>query len=147
MKTFFLMSTALSLVVGMAFAQQGQVAENFFDQWDMNSDGTVTLDETLEKRAEIFDMFDQDGDGTLDADNWQLVAEHLALEEGGNARGLELGNGPGKLIHAAMDLGYNDTNGDGVVTKEEFETATKTLFPQLDKNGDGVLTSADFGRW
>lgn len=147
MKTFFLMSTALTLVVGMAFAQQGQVAENFFDQWDMNSDGTVTLDETLEKRAEIFDMFDQDGDGTLDAANWLLVAEHLALEEGGNARGLELGNGPGKLIRAAMDLGYNDTNGDGVVTKEEFETATKTLFPQLDKNGDGVLTSADFGRW
>ena len=147
MKTFILITTALTLVASLALAQQGQPGENFLDQWDMDGDGSVTLDEALEKRAEVFDMFDQDDDGALDATDWQLITEHLALEGGGEGISQAMGKGPGKLMHAAMELSYNDANGDGVVTKEEFTTATKTLFPQLDRNGDGVLTTADFGRW
>lgn len=146
MRTFFLLSTALTLVAGMTLAQQGQPGANFIEQWDMTADGIVTLDEAIEKRVEIFVMFDVAGDGVLDAADWEGVAAHLAAEEGDKGGDHAMGRGPGKLIHAAMTLAYNDANGDGVVTSDEFNTATRTLFPQIDRNGDGLMTVADFGR-
>lgn len=43
--------------------------------------------------------------------------------------------------HAAMDL-----DGDGMVSRAEFESSAIDWFARMDRNGDGVLTSADFGR-
>jgi Ca2+-binding EF-hand superfamily protein len=144
MKTILLLTTALSLVASMALAQQVEPGADFIEQWDMNGDATVTMDEAIEKRAEIFRMFDQGDDGTLDAADWVRVVEHLAFNDGSNGPDHTMGDESLKLIHASMELEYNDTNGDGVLTAEEFAASTKTLFTQLDRNGDGVLTSADF---
>lgn len=146
MKTIFLLTTALTLVAGMALAQQGQPGANFIEQWDMNDDGQVSLAEAIEKRGEIFVMFDTQADGTLDASDWGGVAEHLAAENANKDSGHNMGNGPGKFIHLAMTAAYNDADGDGLVTDAEFAAATATLFGQIDRNGDGLMTSADFGR-
>jgi len=39
-----------------------------------------------------------------------------------------------------------DTNGDGVVTRAEFNAARMARFDKLDRNGDGTISRADFGR-
>ena len=45
-----------------------------------------------------------------------------------------------------LTVAFNDGNGDGVVTEDEFEAASAKLFPMLDRNGDGVVTADDLGR-
>jgi hypothetical protein len=54
--------------------------------------------------------------------------------------------GPGAAIHDAMTPAFNDTNGDGIVTADEFTGATDRLFPLVDRTSDGVISLADFGR-
>jgi len=36
-----------------------------------------------------------------------------------------------------------DTNGDGVITREEFHAARERLFGRLDRNGDGYMDKDD----
>jgi Ca2+-binding EF-hand superfamily protein len=36
-----------------------------------------------------------------------------------------------------------DTNGDGVITREEFHAARQGLFARLDRNGDGFIDKDD----
>lgn len=36
-----------------------------------------------------------------------------------------------------------DTNGDGVITREEFHAARERLFGRLDRNGDGYIDQND----
>jgi Ca2+-binding EF-hand superfamily protein len=36
-----------------------------------------------------------------------------------------------------------DTNGDGVITREEFHTARERAFTRLDRNGDGYIDNDD----
>ena len=146
MKTLFLVTTALALSAGLAFAQQGSPGGYFIEQWDMNGDGQVTLAEAEEKRAEVFVMFDQSEDGILDATEWAAIAEHLEAEMGPNGPAAGMGQGPGQAIHASLTPGFNDADGNGEVTLEEFVAATKTVFGQVDRNGDGVLSVADFGK-
>src|SRR4051812_30583965 len=44
---------------------------------------------------------------------------------------------PAKVFDSA------DTNGDGVVTREEFQAARERLFGRLDRNGDGFIDADD----
>src|SRR5215475_3787502 len=44
---------------------------------------------------------------------------------------------PSKIFDSA------DTNGDGVITREEFHAARERLFVRLDRNGDGFIDKDD----
>lgn len=149
MKKLTLTVAALSLTAGMAFAQ-GNPGAHMMEQWDADGDGQVTLDEARTKRGEIFFMFDTEGDGTLSVEDWGLVADHMAAEAGGNGEGQGAGNGhgngPGAAMHEAMTPEFNDADGDGKVTQDEFTAATDKLFKALDRDEDGVITAKDFGR-
>lgn len=147
MTRLILTTAALSLVAGMAFAQNGSPGAHMIEQWDGNADGQVTLEETRTKRGEVFYMFDIENDGVLTAEDWAGVAQHMADELGGNGQGQGhgQGRGPGAKMHEAMTVAYNDADGDGQVTLEEFTAATDTLFAALDANGDKVVTMDDFG--
>lgn len=137
---------AFALGTGLAFAQAVPSA-NLLDQWDIDGDGTLTLDEARTKRGELFFMFDTGNDGVLSAADWAGVASHMtdaAIGPGAGA-GPGAGRGPGAVMHDAMTPAFNDANGDGQVTLEEFDAATDKLFAALDSNGDHLVTTADFG--
>lgn len=155
------MTAALS---GAAWAQQGNPGQHFLDQWDADSDGSVTPAEVTAKRSEVFAMFDQDEDQTLSAAEWALVADHMSMEMGqgkdGHGQGMGHGSGqgmgkgkrkgmggmagPGQAVHEGMTPAFNDADGDGIVTLAEFDAASVKLFPLMDADGDGAVTAADF---
>jgi hypothetical protein len=134
-------------LAGTAHAQQGNPGAHFLEQWDSDADGRVVAEEVTSRRREVFYMFDQDSGGTLDAAEWGLVAEHMELEfgAGGAGHGMNMA-APGKAVHEAMTPAFNDADGDGIVTAEEFDAASARLFPMMDADGDGAITSADFSR-
>jgi hypothetical protein len=47
---------------------------------------------------------------------------------------------------AADRFAEADANGDGAVTRVEFEAARMARFSRLDRNGDGAIGRDDFGR-
>ncbi|MEZ5750928.1 MAG: EF-hand domain-containing protein [Paracoccaceae bacterium] len=137
-------TAALALAGTTALAQQGGGMAHFMEEWDMNRDGQVTADDIAARRVDLFAMFDLNGDNTIDAEEQANMASTIAGQEENNREGHGT-NGPGPRIHAAMVPAYNDANGDGNVTAEEFAAASPRLFAELDSNGDGMLNRADFG--
>ena len=123
----------------------GAQAAHFFEEWDMNEDGAVTLADVSARRAEIFDMFDLNGDATIDAAEQANMAQTIAGQEENNREGHGR-NGPGPRIHEAMTLAYNDADGVGLITAAEFAAAAPRLFAEIDRNDDGQVNRLDFGR-
>ena len=133
-----------SLLVGTASsvfaAGSGVPGQNFISSWDENEDGKVTFAEVIEKRSNIFLSFDSDENGILDAEEYSYFdearANDMADKNTGNIN---------KNAGAAMTLEANDLNKDGQVSREEFLENAKSFFDSKDTNGDGVITTEDFG--
>lgn len=126
-----------------AFAQQGKPGAHFIENWDLNEDGHVTLAEAEEKRSDIFFMFDQDEDGLLNSSEYDLFDETRQADMNQNAGGHKKGAMLG--VNKAMMREFNDVDGDGMVSKEEFVTKAADWFKMMDRTGDGVVTTDDFG--
>lgn len=139
-----------ALAASGALAQQQPFpAAMFIEQWDGDADGKVTPAEAEEKRKQIFYMFDTDENEVLSEAEWAGVDEHLAAELGqgpGAGQAAGQGRGPGRFVRESLTVAFNDGNGDGVVTKDEFAAASAKLFPMLDQNGDGIVAADDLGR-
>lgn len=149
MKTFLLLSAAaFGLTAPLAFAQQGNPGAHFIENWDQNDDGIVTLAEVTERRDGIFASFDQDDDGFLSADDYILFDEARANDQANNHGGQGRGQGGqgGGRNSEGMTLRFNDTDGDGQVSRAEFMAKSTDWFQMIDRNGDGELTPKDFGR-
>ncbi|MEC3861514.1 EF-hand domain-containing protein [Mesobacterium sp. TK19101] len=161
--------TALVLSTGMAFAQQGNPGGHFVENWDLNGDGQVTLEEATERRGDVFTTFDSDENGILTAEEYDLFDEARANDMENNGMGHGNGGGQGQGQgkgqgqgggqghgHGAADgmrnpangmlREFTDANGDGEVTRDEFIASVPVWFENMDRNGDGVVTVADFGR-
>ena len=136
---------AVALVAGSAaFAQQGQPGAHFIENWDMDEDGQVTLAEAQEKRSEIFTMFDQDENGVLNDSEYDLFDETRRADMDENAGGHKKGQMRG--VEKAMMRDFNDVDGDGLVSRDEFVGRAGDWFIMMDRTGDGVVTTDDFGR-
>ncbi len=150
-RTLTIAAAALAALAatGAHAQQQPFPAAMFLEQWDSDGDATVTPAEVQERRKQIFYMFDTDENEVLGEAEWASVDEHLTAELGqGPGAGMAAGQGmgPGRFIRESLTVAFNDGNGDGVVTEDEFEAASAKLFPMLDRNGDGVVTADDLGR-
>lgn len=135
------MSVAL-LVAGTSLAMaKGNPGQHFFESWDLDENGEVTLAELSERRDTVFVSFDADDNGILSAEEFKLLdearANHHESEGAGNGRGK---GGGGEM----MELSTNDTDANGEVSHEEFMAQTQAMLTALDKNADGLVTPADF---
>ncbi|MEC3861515.1 EF-hand domain-containing protein [Mesobacterium sp. TK19101] len=136
---------ALPLVLAtasFAAAQGNPAATKFMENWDLNSDGVVTVEEATEMRNNVFYSFDSDENGVIDDE------EHVMFDEARANDIAEMPKGPGRaliqMIADGMSKEANDANGDGTVTGPEFEAGAANWLATVDKNGDGVVTIADF---
>lgn len=141
--SLFLLALAFSLVAANATAQQNVPGAHFIENWDLDEDGQVTLSEAQEKRSDIFAMFDQDEDGVLSAAEYDLFDETRMADMNENAGGHA--KGPMKAANQGMMRDFNDTDGDGQVSRAEFDTRSADWFKMVDRSGDGMITTEDFG--
>ncbi|MDK9697736.1 MAG: EF-hand domain-containing protein [Siculibacillus sp.] len=96
--------------------------EQVFEMLDADHDGIVVLAEALKGVGQHFDQVDQNRDGTLDKaefDSWFGRANPEA---------------------ARFFLSLYDIDGDGKVTRAEFESPVKKRFALFDRNDDGKVT-------
>lgn len=142
MKTLSIVAAALMISGTAALAQQGNPGAHFIENWDLDSNGSVSLEEVIEKRGDVFVTFDADNNGVLSAE------EYVAFDEARAADMARMGGGHGKgmmAMEAPMERGFNDADGDGLVSAAEFAASSPTMFARMDRNGDGVITTDDFG--
>ncbi|MDR9427640.1 MAG: EF-hand domain-containing protein [Salibaculum sp.] len=115
--------------------------DQFMQSWDLDGNGAATLEELREMRGNVFMAFDADQNDILDAE------EYVYFDE---ARANDVANYEAEqrdqmqAVADGMSLTASDTNGDGVVGREEFLAGTEGWFADLDTNGDGVITLDDF---
>ena len=137
-------ATAVLLVLGYsaATAAEGPGA-HFIENWDLDGNGAVTVEEARERRSDVFASFDANDDGFLDAEEYELFDEARALDQAENEpQGMGRGN---RNPANGMRLEVNDTDGDGKVSRDEFLDNAASWIEMIDRNADGVVTRADFG--
>jgi len=115
---------------GRADGQPGPFAQKRFEGLDANHDGVVTLNEYIAAATAHFKQFDAAGDG-------RVTAAEIAASPRAQERAARVAQRVVKRL---------DSNGDGVVTQEEFLAAAKRRFARIDQNGDGFIDAAEFGR-
>ncbi|WP_121632774.1 EF-hand domain-containing protein [Tropicibacter alexandrii] len=135
----------LALILTLAatpLLAQGVPGQHFVENWDLNGDGAVSLEEATERRGDVFTSFDQNEDGALDAEEYVVFDEARALDMQNEGAG----HGGGNMQNAAegMELAMNDVDGDGKVTREEFISQAAVWIANMDLNEDGVITTEDF---
>ena len=100
-----------------------EFAQTHFTKLDMNHDGVVTQDEFVAAATARFQQLDTQGTGKVTAA--EITASPKAQERASHA-----------VEHIVRHL---DTNGDGVVSQDEYLAAAKKRFSRMDKNGDGFI--------
>jgi predicted lipoprotein with Yx(FWY)xxD motif len=140
MKTI-LLTTALLLPMA-AFAADGQPGSHFIENWDLDANGIVTLAELTEKRGDVFYTFDSDDDGVLTAEEYSYFDDARAVDLENNAE--HAGGKTGK-VQEGMTLVFNDTDGDGYVSRDEFLAHATDWLALIDRDESGDVTTADFG--
>ena len=94
MKTLSIVAAALMISGTAALAQQGNPGAHFIENWDLDSNGSVSLEEVIEKRGDVFVTFDADNNGVLSAE------EYVAFDEARAADIARMGGGHGKGMMA-----------------------------------------------
>ncbi|MGA0588309.1 EF-hand domain-containing protein [Dyella sp. KRB-257] len=120
---------ALGVIATAAQAQmmrRSDPAERFA-QADTNHDGRITHDEFVAGRAARFAKVDRNGDGYISDDDLPAFARSHA--------------GMVQKVHALQQA--TDLDGDGRISRAEFEQAGEKLFALVDANGDGAVDQAE----
>lgn len=134
------LTAALLLSATTALAQTSPGGQ-FMNNWDLDGNGTATIEELREMRSSVFLSFNSNENGTLDAEEYVMFDE---------ARQNDVNNYEGaqraqmQKVADRMSHPLSDLDKDGKVTREEFLAGADTWFAELDKNADGGITLHDF---
>ena len=134
----------LAATLASAALAQGQAGTHFVENWDLDGDGQVSSNEATEKRYQLFSMFDQDSNNVLDTFEYGNFDNTRMADMNENAGGAE--SGPMATVNAGLTREFNDTDGNGAVSRDEFAARSDDWFGTLDTNKDGVVTTEDFGK-
>lgn len=128
-------------------AKKAERSQLKFAKKDLNGDGAITQDEvsTFEadkqaaREARKLERHDSNGDGVIDADERTAA---IAAREAKRAerKATRRAKGESKGQRAKIK---RDTNGDGIITRVEYDASVDALFLRMDVNGDGVLTKGE----
>jgi|GEM_PF-3359991 Ca2+-binding EF-hand superfamily protein len=157
-------------------------SEDFFAQFDTNSDGEITSSEMDANRPTgpmgppptdtqtTTSYLDTDGDGIVSTEEYQAAVSALGIEDTDAANALFAEydtDSDGKITSSEMDAkrptgppptdeqtttSYLDTDGDGIVSTEEYQAAVSALgiedtdaanalFAKYDTDSDGKITA------
>ncbi len=153
LKTVFLALPIAVFTPLVAVAADDAFATHFISEWDLDTDGKITLAEVTERRGSVFLSFDANEDGELDGEEQALMGEMRDTqhgEMGGQGMAKDQGHGAGmghaqKQVEAGMHQGRMfDTDGDGRWTRDEFVGFSAKWHARMDSDGDSVITKADF---
>lgn len=129
---------------------------NRYAKVDTNADGTVDQDEIQKIGEQIREKFgdaiqqrrtqmDADKDGKVSESEWKggtfLFRGFDSDSDGYITSGEFSDNGPGSRIREHVQ--EMDTNQDGKISRQEFDTFHESMFLKFDRNGDGMLSAAD----
>lgn len=142
MKNLLIAAGILAITTGFAAAEDAPGA-HFIQNWDINEDGQVSVEDAAEQRGIVFAMFDDDENDELSAEEYKMF--DATREQDAKANGVGHGKGNMKRTQQGLMMAFNDVNGDGVVTKEEFVGKAAEWLAMIDRNADGVVTKDDFG--
>jgi len=99
-------------------------------QLDVDHDGKITKQETVDARERLFVRLDSNGDGVVDQDEVeqarQAILDRAAIAEA-------------RLSNQWKRM---DKDRDGKVSAAEFQART-VMFDLADRNGDGVVTTEE----
>jgi hypothetical protein len=98
----------------------------------------LTREQALDRADQLFDRFDLNHDGTVTREEAQSLGRKLLLLRASTGRDVA----PGIGGHTLRFLKHRFA-GMHVVTKPQFEDAFLAHFDQMDTNHDGILTAAE----
>ena len=111
------------------------------NNWDLDGNGTATIEELREMRSSVFLSFDSNENGVLDAEEY-LMFDEARQNDVNNYEGAQ--RAQMQKVADRMSHPLSDLDKDGKVTREEFLAGADTWFAELDKNADGGITLHDF---
>lgn len=132
---------AAALFTASAALAQTTPGDQFMQSWDLNGDGTATIEELREMRENVFFTFDANEDGYLNAEEYVLFDEARQNDVNNYEADQRLQM---QAVADGMSLPNSDTDGDGRVALDEFLAGADGWFAALDKNEDGGVTLKDF---
>lgn len=108
-------------------AATGGVASQFA-MMDGDGDGKVTREEHAAGAGSMFTTMDADGNGNVTAPEMDISQQALD----GDPR-----------MTSADKIKAIDSNADGMLSREEHEAGSSSMFQKMDGDGDGALTAAE----
>jgi Ca2+-binding EF-hand superfamily protein len=119
----------------------GGMGERMLARVDTNGDGLISKAEYRAMAEARFARMDADKDGIVEAGEGRKAMGKGKWKRGGERRGPG-GPGMGAGGHGKA-MAKLDTNGDGAISKAEFDARSAQRFAKLDTNGDGKIDAAE----
>lgn len=132
-------------LVGPTAAQTAPAARG-----DANGDGMLSRDEAMAQADARFDRLDANKDGKLTPDEMHPRRPMGGTEPAASAPPAVDGSpppppppGPGGRGFGGRMFARLDTNGDGVIDREEYRAQAAQRFDRMDTNKDGKVDAAE----
>jgi len=140
-KTVLTLMLAASAITSAVGAQTAPATPRPPMRQDANHDGVARRAEAIAQADARFAQMDTDHDGRITAGEMRAYREALHDRMVASGRDVPVPP-PGGRKHDGMGR-RTDPNGDGSVTRDEFEARALKRFDQMDANHDGTIDATE----